>query len=186
MKIKCSRCLWSPLYEAYHDNERWVPVHDDRVLFEFLVLEGAQAGLSRITVLKKREGYRKVFHEFNPDICAQLTDAYLESLRENPEIIRNKLKIFSVRKNARVFLTIQQEFWSFSDYLWWWVWGKQIVNTWKTLDEVPATTELSGMISKDLKKKGMSFVWSTIVYAYMQAVGVVDDHVESCWKKSKR
>ncbi len=181
---KCSRCLCSPQYEAYHDDERGVPVYDDQVLFEFLVLEWAQAWLSWSTILNKREGYRSAFHGFDPFLCAELTDEYLESQRENAEIVRNKLKIFSVRKNALVFLEIQKEFWSFSDYLWWRVDGKQIVNEWGDLSEVPATTELSDALSKDLKKRGMSFVWSTIIYAYMQAVGVVDDHVKGCWKRS--
>jgi len=180
---RCERCESSDLYRAYHDDERWVPVHDDNTLFEFLILEWAQAWLSWITILQKREGYRKACKNFDPIACSKLSDAYLEWLRTNASIVRNKLKITSIRKNALVFLQIQEEFGSFDAYLRWWVDNKPIVNNWKRLDQVPATTELSDTISKDLKKRGMNFVWSTIMYAYLQAVGVVDDHVNSCWKR---
>ena len=168
------------LYADYHDNEWGVPVYDDLVLFEFLILEGAQAGLNWETILKKREGYRTVFHQFDPVKVANMSDGELEALRENPKIVRNRLKIYSARKNARVFLEIQKEFGSFSDYLWAYVGHKQIINSPKTHQDVPVKTEISDKISKDLKKRGMSFVGSTIIYAYMQAVGLVDDHLQSC------
>jgi len=183
---RCPRCVWDPLYEAYHDDERGVPVYDDRVLFEFLVLEGAQAGLSWITILRKREWYRKAFKNFDPQQCSQLDDDYLESLRDDASIVRNKLKIYSVRKNAKIFLAIQAEFGSFSDYLRWRVDHTPVISYHNTLDECPTTTELSDQISKDLKRRGMSFVWSTIMYAYLQAVGVVDDHILSCHKRKSR
>jgi len=168
-------------YAEYHDNEWGIPVHDDRHLFEMLILEGAQAGLSWETILKRREGYKKAFYNFVPEKVAVITDDDLEALRENPEIIRNKLKISSARKNARVFLEIQKEFGSFDRYLWGFVDGKPIVNNWKSSEEVPVTTKESDSLSKDLKQRGMSFVGSTIMYAYMQAVGLVNDHTFDCW-----
>lgn len=164
------------IYADYHDNEWGIPQYDDRKLFEMLILEGAQAGLSWETVLKKREGYRRAFHQFDPARVAAMTDDELEALRENPEIIRNRLKIFSARKNGRVFLDIQEEFGSFSSYVWEFVGGKPIVNRWQSMAEVPATTAESDALSIDLKKRGMSFVGSTIIYAFMQAVGMVNDH----------
>jgi len=170
-------------YEIYHDQEWGVPVHDDQKLFEMLVLEGAQAGLSWETVLKKREGYRKAFHRFDPKRVAAMKDAELEALRDNPEIIRNRLKIDAARKNAQVFLEIQKEFGSFDDYLWAFVDHEPIVNQWKDFSEVPVSTEVSDAISKDLKKRGMTFVGTTIIYAYMQAVGLVDDHLLTCFKR---
>lgn len=181
---RCSWCEWSDVYREYHDIEWWIPVYDDLVLFEFLILEWAQAGLSWSTILNKRAGYKKAFKNFDPKICSKLTDIYLESLREDASIVRNKLKIYSVRKNARVFLDIQKKHGSFSDYLRAWVDHSPIINHWKTLEECPASTDLSELISKDLKKKWMTFVGSTIIYAYLQAVGVVDDHVVWCWRKS--
>jgi DNA-3-methyladenine glycosylase I len=150
-----------------------------------LILEGAQAGLNWETVLKKREGYRKAFHGFNVQKVAKMTDGQLEKLRENTEIIRNRLKISSARKNARVFIEIQKEFGSFSDYLWAYVNHQPIKNHWKNGKQLPAHTELSDVISKDLKKRGMSFVGSTIIYAYMQAVGLVNDHTQECWRYVK-
>lgn len=168
-------------YADYHDNEWGIPLHDDQQLFEMLILEGAQAGLSWEAILKKRAGYRKAFKNFDPQKVAQMTDEELEKLRENPEIIRNKLKIFSARKNARVFLSIQKEYGSFDKYLWKFVGGTPIKNHWKTFEDVPVTTSESDALSKDLKKRGMSFVGSTIIYAYMQAVGMVDDHLVGCW-----
>ncbi|WP_286237626.1 DNA-3-methyladenine glycosylase I [Neptuniibacter halophilus] len=168
-------------YAQYHDNEWGVPVYDDQHLFEMLILEGAQAGLSWETVLRKRDGYRQAFHQFDVQRVADMSDAELEALRANPAIIRNKLKIFSARKNARVFLQLQQEFGSFSDYLWAYVDHKPQINHWQSFDEVPVTTEISDRISKDLKKRGMSFVGSTIIYAYMQGVGLVNDHLTECW-----
>ncbi len=182
MKKRCWRCESSDLYKAYHDNERGVPVYDDTVLFEFLVLEWAQAWLSWNTILQKREWYRKAFKNFDPKACSILKDAYLDSLKDDASIVRNKLKIASVRKNALVFLQIQKEFGSFSAYLWWRVDDKQIKNTPKELSDVPAISDLSENISKDLKKRWMSFVGGTIMYAYLQAVWVVDDHVRECRK----
>ena len=182
-----SRCAWvnlsNPEYVQYHDQEWWVPVYDDQVLFEFLILEWAQAGLSWETVLNKRENYRKIFHWFDAKKCSKLTDDELEKILENPAIIRNKLKIFSVRKNAQVFLEIQKEFWSFSDYLWSYVWGKQIINSPKYISQVPVKTQLSETLSKVLKKRGMSFVWPTIIYSYLQASWLIDDHTLDCFCK---
>lgn len=186
MTDKKNRCFGNQagkeFYAEYHDNEWGIPCHNDQHLFEMLILEGAQAGLSWETVLKKRIGYKDAFHNFDPEKVAKMTDNQLEKLRENPAIIRNRLKIFSARKNARVFLTLQDEFGSFDQYLWSHVDHTQIVNRWKTFQEVPVTTDISDALSKDLKKRGMSFVGSTIIYAYMQAVGLVDDHLVSCWK----
>ena len=180
-----ARCFWvgtdKPIYEKYHDEEWGKPVYDDRLLFEMLILEGAQAGLSWYTILKRRDGYRKAFYNFDVVKVAKMTDDELESLRNNQEIIRNKLKIYSARKNARVFIDIQREFGSFKEYLWGFVNEKPVVNVWENKDFLPSKSELSDRISKDLKKRGMSFVGSTIVYAYLQAVGVVNDHIDGCW-----
>ncbi len=168
-------------YAYYHDMEWGIPVYKDKKLFELLILEGAQAGLSWETVLKKREGYHRAFHDFDVNKVAQMSDEALEKLRNCPDIIRNRLKIYAARKNARVFIEIQRQFGSFSKYLWAHVDGKPIINHWQSFEEVPVTTDLSDAISKDLKKRGMSFVGSTIIYAYMQAVGLVDDHLKDCW-----
>jgi DNA-3-methyladenine glycosylase I len=168
-------------YAEYHDNEWGIPEHDDQTLFEMLILEGAQAGLSWETILKKREGYRKAFHGFDVKRVAAMSDEELEVLRENPEIIRNKLKIYSTRKNAIAFLKIQEEFGSFDIYLWGFVNGSPIIRRPKDRSEVPVTTAESDALSKDLKKRGMTFVGSTIMYAYMQAVGLFNDHVADCW-----
>ena len=173
------------LYADYHDKEWGKEVHDDRVLIEFLILEGAQAGLNWYTILKRREGYRKAFKNFDPIKVAAMTDHELEALRQEESIIRNKLKIYSARKNAKVFLEIQKEFGSFDKYLWGFVNHKQIVNHHKDWSTVMPTTEISDRLSKDLKKRGMSFVGSTIMYAYMQAVGLVDDHLEDCHVRKK-
>lgn len=169
-------------YAQYHDHEWGVPSHDDQHLFEMLILEGAQAGLSWETVLKKREGYRKVFHGFDPVKVAMMTDEELEGLRDNPEIIRNRLKIYAARQNASVFLKIQEEFGSFDQYVWAFVKGKPIKNHWQQLKEIPDHTAESDALSKDLKKRRMTFVGSTIIYAYMQAVGLVNDHILGCWR----
>jgi DNA-3-methyladenine glycosylase I len=169
-------------YADYHDYEWGVPSHDDQHLFEMLILEGAQAGLSWETVLKKREGYRKAFHNFDPAKVAAMSDEELESLRHNPEIIRNRLKIYATRQNAQVFLRIQQEFGSFDRYVWEFVKGKPLKNHWQKFDDVPAQTLESDALSKDLKKRGMTFVGSTIIYAYMQAIGMVNDHQTTCWR----
>lgn len=173
-------------YADYHDKEWGVPSHDDKHLFEMLILEGAQAGLNWETVLKKREGYREAFHRFDPKKVASMTDDELEGLRENPAIIRNKLKIYAARRNAQVFIKIQKEFGSFDQYLWRFVNGQAIVNHWQKFAEVPATTPESDALSKDLKKRGMTFVGSTIIYAYMQAVGLVNDHMSDCWIRSSK
>lgn len=171
-------------YAEYHDHEWGIPVHDDKHLFELLVLEGAQAGLSWETILKRREGYRKAFHHFDPQRVASMSDQELESLLKNEKIIRNRLKIYSARQNAQVFLKIQNEFGSFARYLWSFVNGKPIINNWKRLQDIPAFTPESDALSKDLKKRGMTFVGSTIIYAYMQAVGLVNDHLADCWCKA--
>jgi DNA-3-methyladenine glycosylase I len=167
-------------YAEYHDKEWGVPVHDDRLLFEMLILEGAQAGLSWETVLKKRAGYRKSFHNFNPARVAKMKDSELQALVSNPEIIRHSRKIFSVRQNAQVFLDIQREFGSFDRYVWQFVDGKPIVGRWKLLKQIPSDTKESCALSKDLKKRGMVFVGPSIMYAFMQAVGMVNDHVLGC------
>ncbi len=185
-KAELSRCFgYGPgkeFYADYHDNEWGIPVHDDRQLFEMLILEGAQAGLSWETILKRREGYRKVFFQFDIERVANLSDNYLEGLRSDARIIRNRLKIYSTRKNAQVALEIINEFGSFNNYLWEYVDGKPIKNHWDTFEELPATSPISDRLSKDLKKRGMSFVGSTIIYAFMQATGMVNDHLTTCWK----
>ena len=185
-KIRCfGNKEGEELYARYHDNEWGKEVHDDNILFEFLVLEGAQAGLSWYTILKRREGYRKAFKNFDPLEVSKMNDNELEVLRDNKEIIRNRLKIYSVRKNAIVFLKIQNEFKSFDNFLWSFVDYNQIINYNSTFETVHATTEISDKLSKELKRRGMTFVGSTIMYAYMQAVGMVDDHLEDCHIRSK-
>lgn len=188
--ITKTRCAWlpegKPDYTHYHDAEWGVPVHDDRHLFEMLILEGAQAGLSWYTILKRREGYRKAFKNFDPAKCAKMTDAELEKVLATSDIIRNRLKVFSVRKNAVAFLAIQKEFGSFDAYLWRYVGGKPKLNRPKDRKDVATSTPESDAISKDLKKRGMSFVGSTIIYAYMQAVGLVNDHTSGCFLAPKK
>lgn len=177
------RCSWAdrtPLEIIYHDEEWGVPQRDDRALFEFLILEGAQAGLSWSTILAKREGYRAAFDEFDVQKVARYTDAKLDKLMLNPAIVRNRLKIASARTNAKAFIKIQQELGSFSAYYWAFVNNKPIVNRFKTMRDVPPKTELSDRISKDLLKRGFKFVGSTIIYAYMQATGMVNDHLTTC------
>lgn len=181
------RCHWvghgKDFYDRYHDTEWGVPVHDDRLHFEFLILEGAQAGLSWETILKKRDAYRRAYRGFDPAKVARMTDAQLEKLLlEGSGIVRNRLKVFAARKNARAFLDIQKEFGSFDKYVWAFVGGKPIVNHWKKRGQVPATTDESDALSKDLKKRGMTFVGSTIIYAHMQATGLVNDHVVDCFR----
>lgn len=187
--IELKRCAWVPKnnleYQKYHDEEWGVPVHNDKKHFEMLILEGAQAGLSWATVLKKREGYKEAFNNFDVEKCSQMSDEDLVSLMQNPNIIRNRLKIFSVRKNATVFLKIQKEFGSFDKYIWNYMNGKTLVNNFSSISQVPAKTEISDKISKDLKKRGMSFVGSTIMYSYMQAVGLVNDHTKYCFRFSE-
>lgn len=182
------RCPWvgqnKPHYEHYHDTEWGIPVHDDQKHFEMLILEGAQAGLNWETILKRREGYRAAFKQFNPTAVANMSDAELNALLTNPGIIRNRLKIASARKNAQAFIAIQHEFGSFDTYVWKFVNHHPKVNRPKTLQDVPTHTQESDALSKDLKKRGMSFVGSTIIYAYMQATGMVDDHIVDCFRCS--
>jgi len=178
------RCQWAgddSLYQQYHDEEWGIPSYDDQHLFEMLILEGAQAGLSWITILKKREGYRKAFDQFDAKKMARYTDKKIEKLLLNPEIVRNRLKVNSARGNARCFLEIQKEYGSFSEYIWQFVNGKPIKNKWKKLADLPASTVESEAMSKDLKKRGFKFVGSTICYAYMQSVGMVNDHETGCF-----
>jgi DNA-3-methyladenine glycosylase I len=183
------RCTWVPQgkpdYTRYHDTEWGRPVHDERKLFEMLILEGAQAGLSWYTILKRREGYRKAFRNFEPAKVSRMTDAQLERVLAGGDVIRNRLKIFSARKNARVFVSIQNEFGSFDAFVWRFVDGKPKVNRPKTMKDIPQSTAESDALSKDLKKRGMSFVGSTIIYAYMQAVGMVNDHMLNCYLTKK-
>lgn len=186
---KKNRCFGNKpnqeFYAEYHDNEWGIPVHDDQRLFEMLILEGAQAGLSWETILKRREGYRKAFHNFDPKKVAAMSDEQLNELRNDESIIRNRLKIFSARKNALVFLAIQKEFGSFDAYLWKFVNNKPIMRDAKMGSSFVASTPISDALAKDLKKRGMSFVGTTIMYAFMQAVGMVNDHMPSCWQYGK-
>ncbi|HEY3233552.1 MAG TPA: DNA-3-methyladenine glycosylase I [Polyangiaceae bacterium] len=184
-KHPLERCWWAgdePLYVDYHDREWGVPVFDDRRLFEFLLLEGAQAGLSWITILRKRNAYASAFSHFNPKKVARFDRARIQGLLQNPGIVRNRLKIESAVKNACAFLEVQSEFGSFSNYQWAFVNGRPITNAWRDRSEIPARTPLSDAMSKDLKKRGFSFVGSTIIYAHMQAVGMVNDHLTSCFR----
>jgi DNA-3-methyladenine glycosylase I len=179
------RCPWPGIdetYIKYHDEEWGVPVHDDRKHFEFLVLEGAQAGLSWSTILKRRENYRKAYDNFDPAKVAKYDDAKVAELLANASIIRNRKKIESSISNAKLFLEVQKEFGSFDNYIWSFVDHKPVINSWKMLSEIPAKTELSDRISKDLKKRGFSFVGSTIIYAHIQAIGLVNDHLVSCFR----
>ena len=171
---------------AYHDNEWGRPVHDDRVLFEFLILESAQAGLSWSTILAKRANYRKAFAQFDPAKVARFTPARIERLLQDPGIVRNRLKVAGAVRNARAFLAVQKEFGSFDTYAWRFVGGQPLVNRRRTPEEVPATTPQSDAFSKDLKKRGFTFVGSTILYAFMQAVGMVDDHLVTCPASARR
>jgi len=178
------RCDWAkkPLEIEYHDNEWGVPVHDDRKLFEFLVLDGFQAGLSWTTILAKRENFRRAFDDFNYEKIAQYEEKKIEALLLDAGIIRNKLKIKVAISNARAFLKVQQEFGSFDRYIWSFTDGKTMVNHWRTMDEVPATSRESDAMSKDLKRRGFNFVGSTICYAFMQAAGMVNDHLVTCFR----
>lgn len=178
-----SRCPWcgdDPLYVAYHDNEWGVPQHDDRVLFEFLILEGAQAGLSWITILRKRENYRRAFDAFDAERVARYGAKDVARLMNDAGIVRNRLKIEAAIANAKAFLNVQREFGTFDAYQWNFVGGRPIRNTWRSLKEIPASTPLSDALSKDLKRRGFKFVGSTICYSHMQAVGLVNDHLVSC------
>lgn len=183
------RCEWvnsSKEMQEYHDNEWGVPVHDDRTHFEFLTLEGAQAGLSWATILKRRKGYKKAFANFNPKKIAQFDNSKLKELMHNSAIIRNKLKISATINNAKQFLKIQKEFGSFDAYIWQFVNNRPINQNLQSINQVPAKSTLSDIISKDLKKRGFSFVGSTIIYAYMQAVGLVNDHLINCFYHGKK
>lgn len=185
MAMTVTRCAWAgsdPLYQDYHDREWGVPVHDDRLLFEFLILEGAQAGLSWITILRKRAAYRAAFAGFDPETVAAFDDAKVAELLQNPGIVRNRLKVASAITNARAFLAVQEEFGSFDAYLWRFVDNRPLLNAWKTIREIPASTPLSDALSRDLKQRGFRFVGSTICYAHMQAVGMVNDHTVDCFR----
>jgi DNA-3-methyladenine glycosylase I len=183
--IRCGWCLSSDLYKEYHDQEWGTPVYDDATLFEFLILETFQAGLSWITILNKRENFRKAFDNFDYKKIALYSEDKVQELLLDAGIIRNKLKVRSAVSNAQAFMIIQEEFGSFSKYIWNFTNGKPIINNPKTLKDVPAATPLSDTISTDLKKCGFKFVGSTVVYAYLQATGMVNDHVSDCWKKNQ-
>lgn len=184
-KIRCAWCGTDPLYMEYHDTEWGVPVYSDEKLFEFLILETFQAGLSWITILRKRENFRKAFDKFNYKKIARYGENKYNDLLQDAGIIRNKLKIKATISNAQAFMEVQKEFGSFSNYIWDFTNGKPIKNSHKTLIEVPATTELSDTISKDLKKRGFKFVGSTVIYAHMQATGMVNDHTTECYRYSQ-
>ncbi|WP_291274695.1 DNA-3-methyladenine glycosylase I [Flavobacterium sp.] len=183
-KVRCAWCEKDDLYRNYHDYEWGKPVYDDATLFEFLLLETFQAGLSWYTVLAKRENFKKAFQNFDVKKVAQMTDLQIQILCEDAGIIRNKLKIKATVSNAQAFIKVQEEFGSFSNYIWGFVEGKPIDNQPKTLRDVPAKTDLSDQISKDLKKRGFKFVGSTVIYAHMQATGMVNDHVADCWTRT--
>ncbi|MEZ4809547.1 MAG: DNA-3-methyladenine glycosylase I [Allomuricauda sp.] len=181
-KHRCGWCLGDPLYEAYHDLEWGVPIKDDETLFEFLILETFQAGLSWITILRKRDNFREAFDHFDYRKIASYNQDKIDALLQNPGIIRNKLKVHATISNAKSFMDVQKEFGSFSDYIWGFVEGKPIKNNLQYYKDAPATTELSDTISKDLKKRGFKFVGSTVIYAHMQATGMVNDHEVNCFR----
>lgn len=179
------RCGWSvsdPIYIDYHDHEWGVPVRDDRKQFEFLVLESAQAGLSWITILKRRDGYKRLYEDFDPELVARYDESRIQKLLQDTGIIRNRKKIESSINNAQRFLEVREKFGSFSNYLWDFVNGKQVINHFKDLSEIPATTPLSDRIARDMKQKGFQFLGSTIIYAHLQATGLVNDHLEDCFR----
>ncbi len=179
---RCAWCGGDPLYVEYHDREWGVPVRDDRLLFEFLVLEGAQAGLSWITILRKRPAYRKAFGDFDPARVARFDRRKIERLLADPGIVRNRLKVESAVRNARAFLQVQEEFGSFADYQWRFVDGRPVQHRFRSMADVPARSPVSDALSQDLKRRGFSFVGSTIIYAHMQAVGMVNDHIVTCFR----
>lgn len=181
-KKRCSWCLKFDEYIRYHDEEWGTPVHDDSVHFEFLILEGAQAGLSWSMILKKRGGYKKAFADFDPKKVARFTPARVEKILLDPGVVRNRLKINAAVNNAKRFLEVQKEFGTFDKYIWGFVGGKPVINRRKTLSEIPATTKESDALSKDLIKRGFKFVGSTVIYAHMQACGLVNDHLTDCWR----
>ena len=182
IKKRCSWCLKDPIYIKYHDEEWGVPVHDDKIHFEFLVLESAQAGLSWLTILKRREGYRKAYDGFDPNKVAKYDEEKIKEMMNDEGIIRNRRKIEASIKNAKVFLQIQNEFGSFDKYIWFFTDGKSIINSFNKLEDLPAKSELSEKISKDLKKRGCTFLGSTIMYSYLQAVGIINDHLVDCFR----
>lgn len=181
-KVRCSWCLKTEKYMEYHDEEWGLPVHDDQKHFEFLILEGAQAGLSWLTVLNKREGYRKAFADFDPTKVARFTEAKCEKMLLDPGIVRNRLKVHGAVNNAKRFLEVQKEFGSFDKYIWSFVGNKPIINKWNSLGQVAPTTKESDALSKDLIKRGFKFVGSTVMYSHMQACGLVNDHLVSCFR----
>ncbi|MBA4300004.1 DNA-3-methyladenine glycosylase I [Algoriphagus alkaliphilus] len=181
-KSRCPWCLGFPEYVSYHDTEWGVPVYDDRIHFEFLVLESAQAGLSWATILKKRAGYRRAFADFDYQVVAEFPESYVQELLQDPGIVRNVLKIRAAITNAQRFMEIQKEFGSFSDYIWGFVGGKPIQNSLRTMGEALATTPESDRLAKDLKKRGFKFLGSTTIYAHMQATGLVNDHLMDCFR----
>jgi DNA-3-methyladenine glycosylase I len=183
--FRCPWCLKFEQYIHYHDEEWGVPVHDDRVHFEFLMLEGAQAGLSWSMILKKREGYRKNFADFDPEKVACFTEKRIERILLDPGIVRNRLKVRAAVNNAKRFLEVQKEFETFDKYIWGFVRNKPIVNKWKMLNQIPSTTKESDALSKDLIQRGFKFVGSTVIYAHMQACGLVNDHLVDCWRYKK-
>ena len=181
-KFRCPWCLGFEQYTKYHDEEWGVPVHDDKIHFEFLVLEGAQAGLSWAMILKKRENYRKAFADFDPVKVARFSASKIEKLLQDPGIVRNRLKVNGAVNNAKRFLEVQKEFGSFDKYIWSFVGGKPIVNKWNSIKEIKPTTKESDLLSKDLIKRGFKFVGSTVIYSHMQACGLVNDHLAECWR----
>jgi DNA-3-methyladenine glycosylase I len=185
VKERCGWCGTDELYVAYHDEEWGVPVRDDRTLFEFLILEGAQAGLSWSTILNKRDGYRRLYDGFDPQIVAHYDEAKRSELLSDPAVVRNRAKVAASIGNAQAFLEVQTEFGSFSDYIWRFTDGRPIQNSWKTVAEIPAKTVLAEAISKDLKRRGFKFVGPTIIYAHMQATGMVNDHLVSCFRHAE-
>ena len=186
MKKRCDWCLSSPVYVKYHDEEWGVPVHDDKKLFEFLILESMQAGLSWLTILKRRENYRKAFLDFQPDKITKLRESDVRRLMKNVGIIRHEGKIRAAVTNARAFIKIQEQFGTFDAYCWRFVNGNPIINNWQKLSDIPATTSESDTFSKDLKRRGFKFAGSTITYAFMQAVGMVNDHLAICFRHKKK
>jgi DNA-3-methyladenine glycosylase I len=179
---RCPWCLGNELYIKYHDEEWGVPVHDDRKHFEFLILEGVQAGLSWLTILKKRENYRKAYDNFDVKKVSEYDEAKIEELMNNPDIIRNRRKIEASINNAKKFLEVQKEFGSFYNFIWSFVDNNVVKNHWKDLSEIPATSELSDKVSKELKRRGFKFVGSTIIYAHLQAIGLINDHLVTCFR----
>jgi len=184
-KARCPWALIDPLLLEYHDKEWGVPQRDDKILYEFLTLEGAQAGLSWLTILRKRENYRKAFSGFDPEKVASYTEQRILKLKQDPGIIRNELKIRAAVQNAKSLLTIRKEYGNFSDFVWAFVKNEPVSGCWKKQDQVPATTKISDAMSKDLRNRGFSFVGSTICYSFMQAVGMVNDHIQTCYREKE-